>query len=70
MKTLFGNYRPTNILTKGLFILNPKLPIGPCHYATGKNIVLFSSLAQIENSLSVATCSCKEMFNSLKNKGG
>lgn len=65
---MLGNCGPINILTKGLFTLNPKLPICPCHYTTGKNLVFFTSLAQIENTLSCATCSCKNMFKTLGNR--
>lgn len=52
-----------NLLNSVLCCLNPKMPITPTHYVCGKNLAIFSSIAQVENCLTCFTNNCKGLVN-------
>lgn len=45
---------------------NIKLPINQSHYATGKELSIFSKLMCIENELANLTCNLKGFYSSCK----
>ncbi len=55
-------YNNPNLINKLLCCLNPRFPL-PCnHYICGFNLSIFSSIAQVENCLTGATNSCKNLI--------
>ena len=53
---------PQVLLNSLLCNSNSKFPMWKGHYVTGQDIVVFSNLACIENSLTNLTCKCKNLF--------
>ena len=57
-----NNINNSNLLNKLLFCFNPRFPLTCNHYTCGFNLVIFSSIAQVENCLTGATNSCKSLI--------
>lgn len=59
--------KPSSVINPLLFWNNICLPMYNGHYTTTKNVVIFSNLACIENSLTGFSCGLKNMCSNCKN---
>ena len=59
--------KPSSFINPLLFCNNICLPMYKGHYTTTKNIVLFTNLACVENSLTNFTCNIKNICSNYKN---
>lgn len=56
-------FNPQCIIKSMLCNCNCKFPMWNAHYVTGPDILLFSNLACVENTLTKLTCKCNNFFN-------
>ena len=48
-----------NLINSVLCCLNPRMQVTPTHFVCGKELAIFTSIAQIENCLTSLTNKCK-----------